>query len=75
MNSKVSSAEDATDESVRQSEAKRAERRAGRGTCVVYGALSELLTAKPLRLMQYWTNIRVRNIGTRLEFRSLRPTG
>src|SRR5260370_27029638 len=65
MDSKGSSGEDATDESVGQSGAKRAERRAGTGTCVVYGALSELLTAKPLRLMQDWTNIRVRNIGTR----------
>ena len=68
----ISSAANATNESVRRSGAKRAERRE-RAACEVYGALVERLTAKALRQMQHWPNFRVVSEPRRY-FRNLRST-
>jgi hypothetical protein len=54
---RLASGGNATNESMRRSGAKRAER-VGRGACEVYGALVERLTAKALRQMQHWTDIK-----------------
>src|ERR1700722_15655595 len=58
MNSRYLGEGNATNEIMRRSGAKRAERR-GRTACEVYGALLERLTGKALRQMQHWTDIQV----------------
>ena len=70
---RLASGGNATNESMRRSGAKRAERGWGRAACEVYGALVERLTAKALRQMQHWTDIQVVSEPGG-DFRSVRST-